>query len=424
MFMKKILSLMLTLALVTTVFVGSAWAKPAKANGQGAGKKVKVFSDIEGHWAKSDIHKIQLTGLVGGYEDGTFRPNNLLTQAEAAVLIDRITSLKVKTTTVDEKDVTASEEVYMNKVPSWARKSVLKAAKNNVINLKRFHSQEQCTRLMACVQLAKVLKLEKITLDEFLTNPFKDSRLISDDDYGYILALYKIGIIKGSVGGNFNPNSTLKRAEIAVIMVRLLEYDKDTTTNIDATAPEWPSGSTLTATNISTNSLDLNWTAASDNKQVTGYKIILSSDGRTQEKLVSVTLTAKITELVPETKYTVTVEARDAAGNWSTGGPSIEVTTKAAPDTAKPTWSNGTITSTNITDTSISVSWSGDADNVGVTGYKIYVDDVLKATIGMGVKSTTLLGLTANTRYKISIEAGDAAGNWSTSGPSIEITTN
>ncbi len=52
---------------------------------------------------------------------------------------------------------------------------------------------------------------------------------------------------------------------------------------------------------------------------------------------------------------------------------------------------------------------------MGVTGYRIYQDGVL-----LGVADSTtfnVTGLSPNTRYSFKVEAGDAAGNWSTDGP-------
>jgi len=48
------------------------------------------FSDIEGHWAATAINSIAYVGWVNGYPDGTFRPNNTITRAEAAALINRV----------------------------------------------------------------------------------------------------------------------------------------------------------------------------------------------------------------------------------------------------------------------------------------------------------------------------------------------
>jgi len=47
------------------------------------------FSDIGSHWAKEAILKAQGLGILTGYKDGTFRPNAELTRAEAVVVINR-----------------------------------------------------------------------------------------------------------------------------------------------------------------------------------------------------------------------------------------------------------------------------------------------------------------------------------------------
>jgi uncharacterized repeat protein (TIGR02543 family) len=48
------------------------------------------FSDIEGHWAQADIEKAASLGWLLGYEDGTFRPDNEITRAEAMTMINRV----------------------------------------------------------------------------------------------------------------------------------------------------------------------------------------------------------------------------------------------------------------------------------------------------------------------------------------------
>jgi uncharacterized repeat protein (TIGR02543 family) len=48
------------------------------------------FSDIEGHWAQADIEKAAALGWLQGYEDGTFRPDNDITRAEAMTMINRV----------------------------------------------------------------------------------------------------------------------------------------------------------------------------------------------------------------------------------------------------------------------------------------------------------------------------------------------
>lgn len=48
------------------------------------------FNDISGHWAEAAINAAYSAGWVGGYEDGTFRPDQNITRAEAMALINRV----------------------------------------------------------------------------------------------------------------------------------------------------------------------------------------------------------------------------------------------------------------------------------------------------------------------------------------------
>ena len=48
------------------------------------------FSDIASHWAKNEINAAANNGWINGYTDGTFRPNNKITRAEAMTLVNRV----------------------------------------------------------------------------------------------------------------------------------------------------------------------------------------------------------------------------------------------------------------------------------------------------------------------------------------------
>lgn len=48
------------------------------------------FSDIDGHWAEAAIEKVKALNLIEGYEDGTFRPNQSLTRAEAVTMLSKL----------------------------------------------------------------------------------------------------------------------------------------------------------------------------------------------------------------------------------------------------------------------------------------------------------------------------------------------
>lgn len=50
-----------------------------------------MFTDIEGHWAKSVIEEVVKVGLMNGFPDNTFRPDEPLTRAQAAQMIKNVT---------------------------------------------------------------------------------------------------------------------------------------------------------------------------------------------------------------------------------------------------------------------------------------------------------------------------------------------
>lgn len=48
------------------------------------------FYDLAGHWAENAVITAVTSGLIDGYEDGSFRPDNFVTRAEAMTIINRI----------------------------------------------------------------------------------------------------------------------------------------------------------------------------------------------------------------------------------------------------------------------------------------------------------------------------------------------
>ena len=183
----------------------------------------------------------------------------------------------------------------------------------------------------------------------------------------------------------------------------------------DTTPPSAPSN--LTSTGTTTTTIALSWTAATDDVAVTGYRVF--KDGSAEATLGNVT-SYTVSGLTANTSYQFTVRALDAAGNESANSNTINITTNAASDTQSPT--PPTVSSPSQTATTVNLSWSGASDNLGVTGYKVFKDGSLEATLG-NVFSYEVTGLTPATSYQFTVSALDAAGNESTSSNSMNVTT-
>lgn len=73
------------------------------------------FSDLTGHWAESQISQWADKGLTGGYADGTFKPNKEVTRAEFVALVNRAFAIPAGGTTSGFSDVKA-EQWYFGEV--------------------------------------------------------------------------------------------------------------------------------------------------------------------------------------------------------------------------------------------------------------------------------------------------------------------
>ncbi len=51
---------------------------------------VDNFTDVNDHWAENEIHEAAAHGWIRGYEDGTFKPDQFITRAEAMTMINRV----------------------------------------------------------------------------------------------------------------------------------------------------------------------------------------------------------------------------------------------------------------------------------------------------------------------------------------------
>ncbi len=190
---------------------------------------------------------------------------------------------------------------------------------------------------------------------------------------------------------------TLLPRSISTVDMRIIAYDPTD----DTVAPTIPNG--VRISDSTTTSLTLGWTPSTDNIGVDGYRIFV--DGvlfaTTSDTIY------EVTGLDHTTSYEITVSAFDNATNESEKSEPVFGNTMVG-DGEAPTVPLD-VRIFEIKETSIVINWDASIDNVGVTGYHIYVDGTLTGTtpeISYEIKQ-----LAPNTTYEMTISAFDEAGN-------------
>lgn len=174
------------------------------------------FNDINStFWAATPILILKEKGYMDGYPDGTFKPNQYATRAEAASVIARSLEIPLNSDfLLKAKDVSPGHRYY---------KEIRKLAELGIVqNNQSFRPEEPLTR----AQIAKMLALSYgVEVDQVNKTSFKDcpKGFWAKD---YIESLADVGIIKGTTPSTFSPNQFVTRAQLAALVYRSMDFRK------------------------------------------------------------------------------------------------------------------------------------------------------------------------------------------------------
>lgn len=178
-----------------------------------------------------------------------------------------------------------------------------------------------------------------------------------------------------------------------------------------------PSAPVITTVSKTHNSITLSY-PATDNVGVVNYQIRGSVNDRYFYDHYTTESTHTIRDLLPNQYYLFRVTAFDAAGNSTVSAWHTVKTDPQPADTQPPT--APVLSSTSKTAQSVTLSWTASTDNVGVTGYDVYVNGAYHATTTN--RTMVISRLTPYTSYRFMVRAKDAAGNTASSN-TLTVTT-
>ncbi len=175
----------------------------------------ETFSDVSSnHWAANTIELMANQGIISGYEDGTFRPDNTVTRAEYATMLVKATGMQV-----DEVSTPTFADLPLT---HWSLPQVEKA--KDFFNYTKtgkgllFRPDVPILREEAVAALARAKKLEEQADWQDSIKWFKDHDEISPLYGPDVASALKEGLIRGYDDGRFKPTGQLTRAEAAVLI--------------------------------------------------------------------------------------------------------------------------------------------------------------------------------------------------------------
>ena len=183
----------------------SGSAKPSDPS-----EKAPAFTDLESHWAASYITDLAARGVLGGYPDGTFRPENSLTRAELAVMAAKLLRL----------EPLSGETGFADVDGTWSAPYVGAAAKAGLVNGVGgglFEPERAITRQETLKILAQGLKLPAADAASF-----PDSAEIAPWAVDAVNRAAAAGLVQGGTDGALHPEASITRGELAAMVSRAL----------------------------------------------------------------------------------------------------------------------------------------------------------------------------------------------------------
>ena len=170
------------------------------------------FTDTEDHWAEEAINKwSEEYGIINGYDDGTFRPDNSITRGAFAGILDRFLQFQAMSTSDTFSDIEGN----------YWEEAILKLHASGVYlgNNGKALAGDTITRQQAVTMIARAFRIEPETTNP----PFDDVHLIASYAEPYVAEMQANGFLRDCTDGLFRPTDPITRAELVSILGRMIQ---------------------------------------------------------------------------------------------------------------------------------------------------------------------------------------------------------
>ncbi|NLV22263.1 MAG: S-layer homology domain-containing protein, partial [Syntrophomonadaceae bacterium] len=167
------------------------------------------LSDIKGHWSEKYITVLVGSGAIGGYPDGTFKPDRGISRAEFVTILVKAFQLPAQ-----------NGKVFDDTANHWGKQFIATAAANGVVSGysdTAFGPDDPITREQMTVMIVKAAGLKAGSSQSI---SFKDGDQISSWAAEAVSVSASQSIVNGYPDSTFRPRGTATRAEAVKIIAQ------------------------------------------------------------------------------------------------------------------------------------------------------------------------------------------------------------
>ncbi|UJF34617.1 S-layer homology domain-containing protein [Paenibacillus hexagrammi] len=224
----------------------STATNPESSNAAADDASSDTLTDIHNHWAVSSIRHLVAKGILQGDSNHKFNPDNAVSREELAAMITR--SFHLESSSDANTSANGSDSADFTDVPHdrWSYETIEASkdfftSQSDASGKRSFQPAEGAKREDVAVTLVKVLLKQDSSLslldadsaDKLLSEQFKDADSIPAELRPYVATAVQAGWIQGDDQGNFAPQKTISRAEIATLLDRLIGSEDSTSANAE-----------------------------------------------------------------------------------------------------------------------------------------------------------------------------------------------
>lgn len=184
----------------------------------------KTFKDVKGGWAQEYIETLGSKYIIQGKASGEFEPGKHMTRAEFAVLLVRALGLPTEQYDKSFKDVLGIEWFAKNgELTAAVKYGVVQGKLDGTFAPNEKITRAQAAAMIERAMKIPFVQYDFSQLDKTKTlKDFKDANQVGSWAKSGVEAVYQAGIVNGKGDGSFNPNGYTQRNEMAAILANFL----------------------------------------------------------------------------------------------------------------------------------------------------------------------------------------------------------